>query len=342
MFLEARQITSGSRPSRPRGRGHIDREGEIDAVVGETAPQEHPHEHPDRDDPARHRSIRIDGREVVLQRAIDAQRRASPSCPRRSISSRRRADGDRVPGAGAPDPGRPYRLEETERRTREFLARIGTDIDPRAKLRDLSTAQRQLVQIARAFAFGARVLIMDEPTASLTTRESDKLFQIARNHQSTGGSIFNISHRLEEIQEIAGRISVLRDGRKVTELDARRATIDEMIQHMVGAAVERAEGRRPPPEGRRVVLRVDRLTRAGEFRDVSFELHQGEILGIAGLVGAGRTELVKCIFGRGDAAAVRGRLHRRREGEHPVAAPGDRSSVAYVPEAAGAWGSSRC
>ena len=335
MFLEARHISK--RFPGVRALEDVDislREGEVHAVVGENGAGKSTlmniligMTRPDTG------SILIDTREVVLHSPIDALRRGISIIPQEINVVLMLSVMENV-FLGLEPRTLGHTLidwRETERRTREILARIGTDIDPRAKIRDLSTAQRQLVQIARAFAFGARVLIMDEPTASLTTRESDNLFKVARNHQSTGGSIFYISHRLEEIKEIADRVTVLRDGRKVAELAARDASIDQMIQHMVGAAVGRLEGRRSSMEGRKVVLKVDGLSRDGEFRDVSFELHQGEILGIAGLVGAGRTELVKCIFGETQPQSghvlIDGKKVKIRSPRQGI-----RNSIAYVPE----------
>ena len=223
--------------------------------------------------------------------------------------------------------------KETDRRTRDILAKIGADIEPSTKMRDLSTAQRQLVQIARAFAFGARVLIIGRADGEPHHSRKRQPVRDRSEPQKTGGSIFYISHRLEEIQEIADRIAVLRDGKKVAELDAREATIDQMIEHMVGAAggPRSVKERRASPVGGKVVLKVDKLSRHGEFRDISFELHEGEILGIAGLVGAGRTELVKCIFGdtQPDSGDVfidgeRVRIRYTRQGI--------RNGIAYVPE----------
>ncbi|MEP7453455.1 sugar ABC transporter ATP-binding protein [Phyllobacterium sp. SB3] len=187
------------------------------------------------------------------------------------------------------------------------LLEIDETISPSAKVSTLSKAQQQLVQIARAAATSARILILDEPTAALTSRETDKLFAYIKGFKSTGGSVFYISHRLNEILLLSDRISVLRDGTYVGELDPKTTTKDEMVRKMAGRIVGRGN---PAPhtglENREVVLKVERLTRYGEFANVSFELHKGEILGVSGLVGAGRTEMAKCIFGltRPDAGNV--------------------------------------
>jgi ABC-type sugar transport system ATPase subunit len=336
MFLEALHITKSFPGVRALQDVDISiREGEIHAVVGENGAGKSTLmsiliglTRPDSG------TIRIDSREVVLHSPVDAQRMGISIVPQEinlvpMLSVMENVFLGLEPRALG---GRLIDWRETERRTRELLDKVGAAIDPKAEIRDLSTAQRQLVQIARAFAFGARVLILDEPTASLTTRESDNLFRIIRSHQQSGGSAFYISHRLEEIKEIADRITVLRDGRKVAQLDARDASIQEMIGHMVGSR-ERpaAESRRAAPERSKVVLKVEGLSRHGEFSDVSFELHEGEILGIAGLVGAGRTELVKCIFG--DTQAHSGSVWidgTRTVNRSPQ--QGIRSGIAYVPE----------
>lgn len=180
--------------------------------------------------------------------------------------------------------------------TSDAIALIGESFDPDARISDLSTAEKQLVQIARAFAFGAKLLILDEPTASLTVRESRNLFKIVRSHQASGGSVFYISHRLEEIKEIATRITVLRDGTKTADLEVSGSSISDMIVHMVAKKATKAT-RIPCSNEAPVVLQVQNLTRNGEFSNISFDLHKGEILGIAGLIGSGRTEIMKCIIG---------------------------------------------
>lgn len=311
------------------------REGEIHAVVGENGAGKSTlmsiligMTKPDSG------KILIDSEEVILHSPIDAQRRGIAIVPQEInvvpmltvmenvfLGLEPRSLGNTI-----------IDWKKTERLTRGVIERIGEDIDPRKKMRELSTAQRQLIQIARAFAFGARVLILDEPTASLTTRESENLFKIIRSHQETGGSVFYISHRLEEIMEIADRITVLRDGGKVAELDPRQTTIHEMIEHMVGGAAKSSVGStRILGERKKPVLKVEKLTRQGEFTDISFELYEGEILGIAGLVGAGRTELVKCIFG--DTRPQSGQVFINGKRVN-IKSPreGIRHSIAYVPE----------
>jgi len=196
------------------------------------------------------------------------------------------------------------------RKTREqathHLHQVDNSINPQAKVSSLSKAQQQLVQIARAAATEARILIFDEPTASLTYREEDVLLRYIEDLARQGRSAFYISHRLDEVRRLSARITVLRDGVHVGELRAD-ASRDEMVRLMAG---------RPPKIGaqaiRKVaqtqpVLEVEGLSRAGEFENVSFQLHKGEILGVSGLIGAGRTEMAKCIFGatRANAGTIR-------------------------------------
>lgn len=188
--------------------------------------------------------------------------------------------------------------KKTREKAIRHLLEIDKSIDIQSKVFELSKAQQQLVQIARAAATSARILILDEPTATLTSRETEKLFSYIRRFRADGGAVFYISHRLDEIMELSDRITVLRDGSYVCELDPKTTTKDEMVRQMAGRLVGRGN---PTPhlgvEKRDVVLKVDGLTRQGEFENVSFELHKGEILGVSGLVGAGRTEVAKCIFG---------------------------------------------
>jgi ribose transport system ATP-binding protein len=212
------------------------------------------------------------------------------------------------------------------------LALLEETIELTAKASHLSAAQQQIVQIARTLAFGAKIIIFDEPTASLTLTETERLFRNIRDIRAKGVSIFYISHRLEEILEISDRISVLRDGAKVAELDASSTTRQEMIRAMVGREITSSTVARTYNKSlSKVVLKVENLSRGKEFSGISFELHEGEILGFAGLIGAGRTELMKCIFGdvppSSGTLTIDGRLCVHH---HPSAAVANR--LAYVPE----------
>ena len=214
----------------------------------------------------------------------------------------------------------------------DHLHAVDDTIDPDVPVRTLSKAQQQLVQIARAAATEARILIFDEPTAALTYRETEKLYSYIRNFRNAGGSVFYISHRLDEILELSDRISVLRDGAFITELDPKTTSKQEMVNHMVGRVVNRT-ARTPRPElaNAETVLSVSGLGRDGEFADVSFDLRKGEILGVSGLIGAGRTELAKCIFGLSHKAA--GRIELFGE-ERNIRSPAEaiRLGLVYLPE----------
>jgi ribose transport system ATP-binding protein len=185
---------------------------------------------------------------------------------------------------------------EVARLTRGYLARVGLQVDPTTPVRRLSVAQQQQVEIAKALSLDARVLLLDEPTAALGDDESEALFALIEELRAQGVGFVYISHRLAEIGRVADRIVVLRDGERVASFDHADVPVDRLVEAMVGRAVDQVFPDPPAHEGE-VVLRVTDLARDGVFEGVSFELHRGEILGIAGLVGAGRTELMRALFG---------------------------------------------
>jgi ribose transport system ATP-binding protein len=177
------------------------------------------------------------------------------------------------------------------------LARLGVDIDPNVQVRTLSVAQCQMVEIAKALSLDATVLIMDEPTSSLTEQEAQLLFKVIRDLKSQGTGIIYISHRLDELAEIVDRVTVLRDGRYISTDEFSSLTLDDIVSRMVGRSLEEKfpdPTRRP---GQDVIFSATGLTRSGVFSDIGFEIRRGEILGFAGLMGAGRTEVARAIFG---------------------------------------------
>ena len=178
----------------------------------------------------------------------------------------------------------------------KLLVSLGVHLDFKQKAHNLSIAQQQMVEIARAFSINARILIMDEPTSSLTLNEVDDLFRLVRRLRDEGTAIIFISHRLEELFELADRVTVLRDGAYVDTRQMKGVTRDDLIRMMVGRTITNMFPKQDVKAGR-VVLKVDHLTRDGAFRDISFDLREGEILGMAGLVGAGRTNVARTIFG---------------------------------------------
>jgi ribose transport system ATP-binding protein len=196
--------------------------------------------------------------------------------------------------------GRPsFMLDDRrlDRMARELIDRLHLRIDPRARVKDLKVAQQQMVAITQALSFDASVLIMDEPTAALTDTEIDELFRIIRSLREHGVGIVHISHRLDELRQIADRVTVMRDGRHVATFATQERSIPEVISLMVGRTMYEDRPVARPSEEREVVLEVRGLSRGRAVRDLSLALHRGEILGIAGLVGAGRTELARLIFG---------------------------------------------
>jgi rhamnose transport system ATP-binding protein len=178
----------------------------------------------------------------------------------------------------------------------KLLALLGVHLELKQKARNLSIAQQQMVEIARAFSINAHILIMDEPTSSLTLNEVDDLFRLVRRLRDEGTAIVFISHRLEELFELADRVTVLRDGEYVDTCQMKDVTRDDLIRMMVGRTINNMFPKLDVKPGK-LVLKVDHLTCDGAFKDISFELREGEILGLAGLVGAGRTNVARAIFG---------------------------------------------
>ena len=181
-------------------------------------------------------------------------------------------------------------------RSERILTGFGFDIDPRTPVERLAPADKQLVEITRATLEATRVLVMDEPTSSLTTREVAELFRLIRDLKAKGIAIIYISHRLEELESIADRLTILRDGRVVFAGAWGEISTAVMIRHMAGRELKEIfPTRRSDTTETR--LRIDGLSRTGKFSGVSFEARAGEVVGVAGLAGAGRTELVETIFG---------------------------------------------
>ena len=228
------------------------------------------------------------------------------------------------PGGLAMDWPRMYR--ETER----LLQSIGQRLDPRALVRGLAVAERQMVDMVSALADRPTALIVDEPTASLTPSEVDDLFRVLRELRGQGVGIVFIGHRLEEVLAISDRITVMRDSRVVQTFPTAGATEDHLVRLMVGREASSLYRRQHAQPGQ-VVLAVERLGRQGEFSEISFEVRAGEIVGLGGLVGAGRTEVAEAIFGVRHAdrgtVRIRGSVVRIRSSRDAI-----RHGIAYVPE----------
>ena len=178
----------------------------------------------------------------------------------------------------------------------EVLARLNIDLDPNTVVGDLPISKQQMVEIAKALSANARILIMDEPTSALTSKEIDDLFTIIRKLRADGVGIVYISHRLEELQHIVDRVTIMRDGRFITSGNFTDFTMDEIIANMVGREIKEKFPRVQTPRGKKI-FEVKHLNAGRMVQDISFELYEGEIVGIAGLMGAGRTETTRAIFG---------------------------------------------
>ncbi|WP_193597162.1 sugar ABC transporter ATP-binding protein [Microbacterium sp. YJN-G] len=218
------------------------------------------------------------------------------------------------------------------RETRDLLRRLGIDLDPRSLVGDLTVAEQQMVEIAKALSFNAKVLIMDEPTSALTDTEVETLFRLIEQLKAGGTGIVYISHRMDELKRLADRVSVLRDGQYIGSLEKSEVSIPKIIEMMVGRVID--EGARPEARehlGDPIVLDVQDLSTRSLLKDVSFQLHRGEILGFAGLMGAGRTETARAIIGAdhrdSGTITVAGQRARIRHPEDAV-----RRGIGYLSE----------
>ena len=183
------------------------------------------------------------------------------------------------------------------RQTEQLFEMMRLKLDPRTKVADLTVAKQQMVEIAKALSFNSEVLIMDEPTAALTELEIDELFRIVRDLRARGVGIVHISHRLEELKQISDRITVMRDSRTIDTVHTQDATIDQIISLMVGRTIYESTPELPETPSQEIALEVKGLNRGKVLQDINFQLKKGEILGFAGLMGAGRTEVARAIFG---------------------------------------------
>ena len=195
--------------------------------------------------------------------------------------------------------GKPIDWKQVNAQAKALMREVGYDIDPRMLIRDLSVAQKQMVEIAKALSFNARIIIMDEPSATLTTKEVENLFRIVRSLKEKGVSVIYISHKLEEVFEICDRVSVMRDGNLISTKGIAEVTRRGIIEDMVGRKVEQEYPPREkkPADDAPIVLEARNLKREGVFENISFKLRRGEVLGFAGLVGSGRTEIMRAVFG---------------------------------------------
>lgn len=229
-----------------------------------------------------------------------------------------------------PFPFKPISWASMNRRAAALLGRLGMKIDPKALVKDLSTAERHLVEIAKALSQEAKILIMDEPTSALTIRETEELFTLVRKLKEEGTAIAFISHKFEELFEIADRYTVLRDGRYIGEGSIAEAQEDDLVKMMVGRSIDQLFPKTEAVIGD-TVLEASGLSKTGIFKDVSFSVRRGEILGFFGLVGAGRSEVMRALIGvdtlDGGTLSMMGMRKKFRS-------PGEamREGIVYVPE----------
>jgi ribose transport system ATP-binding protein len=219
---------------------------------------------------------------------------------------------------------------EMDRKTQEVLNRLGARFNATQRAAHLAVAEQQQVEIARALFYKSRILVMDEPTAALSDRETDRLFEVVRQLRSEGLAIIYISHRMAEVYELADRLSVLRDGEYVGELKRPEFSADKVIEMMVGRKLEDFYEHTKHSAGE-VVLEVKNMSDGDRVKNASFQLRQGEVLGLAGLVGAGRTELARLIFGADKRKSGEVYLNGKKL---QINKPQDaiRAGMGYVPE----------
>jgi ABC-type sugar transport system ATPase subunit len=220
---------------------------------------------------------------------------------------------------------------EMMRRADEYLGAIQAIVNPKKRVGELPVSQQQLVQIAAAVSHGARILVFDEPTSSLSQRESEHLFELIKRLQSQGVTSIYVSHRLEEIYRLCDTITVLRDGQHAGTKPVKELDHNSLVQLMIGRALEKYYPVHLKAKPGDELLRVENLTSPGKFVDISFTLHAGEVLGFAGLVGSGRTELSEALFGLDPQVTGRVFVAGKLIAPHNAAAA-MRSRLGLVPE----------
>ena len=195
--------------------------------------------------------------------------------------------------------GLPFLVDDQEinRKAAELFKLIHLELDPRSLVADLTVAQQQMIEIAKALSFNMDVLIMDEPTSALSDSEIEELFKVMKDLRSRGKGIVYISHRMDELRQVCDRVTVMRDGQYIATTPMHEITTEQIIAQMVGREIYEAHHPHGDTSKNEVVLEVKDLARGRMVRGVSFDLHRGEILGFAGLLGAGRTETMRLIFG---------------------------------------------
>lgn len=274
------------------------REGEIHAIIGENGAGKSTlmkllagHLKPTSG------SLKIDGAEVVLSGPVDAEQRGIVLVHQEILLAPDLTVAQNIYLGRELRNGLVMDDKSMNQGAREAVLSLGADIDPTIRVERLSIAQRQLVQIARALLVPHRLVIFDEPTASLTPVETEALLQVIMDIRARGAAVLYISHRLPEVKAISDRVTVLRDGQLIASRDASELQPMDMARLMVGRDVEKLYPDHKAPTTAEPVLKVENYTVPGYASDCSFTLNKGEILGFAGLVGAGRTELMEGVVG---------------------------------------------
>ena len=278
-------------------------------------------------------TVRIGGEAIRLASPHDALRRGISTIYQEfNLVPELSAAANIFLGREPHKPGLPFVRDERQmiREAQRLLDGLGASVRASAPVATLSVSQQQMVEIAKALSMRASIVIMDEPSATLSEREVSHLFEAIRRLQDQGIGIIYISHRLEEAMEIGNRATILRNGRVIATIDVKRATKREIIRLMTGRSVTDLFPKEMVPQGDEA-LRVEALSQGTRLRDISFSVHHGEIVGIAGLVGSGRSRLARTIFGlqRCDQGRVYvdGRLVRIRSVRDAI-----RHGIAYLPE----------
>jgi rhamnose transport system ATP-binding protein len=277
-------------------------------------------------------TIALEGREISFRNAIDAQQAGIVAIHQEASMFPELSVTENIyMGHHLRNP-RTKKLDWKQMRenTRGLLDQMQLDIDPDTLVKNLGVAQRHMVEISKALSLNAKVVIMDEPTSALTSREVEELFRIVNNLKAEGKAIIFISHKFEEIFEICDYFTVLRDGKYVGEGYVRDTTEEKIINMMIGRDIDQMFPKKDTHIGG-ALLEVEGLSQLGAFQNVSFTLHEGEILGFFGLVGAGRTEVVRTVFGIDPSSGGSMKLHG---GPYAPRCPHDamKRGIALVPE----------
>ena len=276
--------------------------------------------------------IYIDGKKVEFKTPLDAQRMGIAAIyqyvtcyPDLSVAENIFMGHEKVKkGSGRID----WKLMREE--AQSLLDQLDANFDCRVRMGSLSVARQQLVEIAKALSTHARIIIMDEPTAALTQHESEELYRITKNLRDSGVSIIFISHRMEDMNTLASRVTVFRDAKYIGTWPVNEISQDKLIVAMVGREITQMYPKKSVPIGEEV-LRVENLSRTGYFKDISFSLRRGEILALTGLIGAGRTEVCESIYGISRYDSGRIFLEGKEiEVANPIEAM--RLGIGYLPE----------